>query len=71
MNWKSSIDHYVADDYWSIVNCYIQNAVDIFKTLMMHQPHWGEPNLHPLFLILKLKIFSKKRPSLVYEDYCW
>lgn len=29
-------------------------------TLMMHQPHWGEPNLHPLFLILKLKVFSKK-----------
>jgi hypothetical protein len=29
MNWKSSIDHYVADDSWPIVNCYIQNAVDI------------------------------------------
>lgn len=60
VNWKSSVDHCVANDYWSIVNCYIQNVVDIFKTLMMHQPHWGEPNLHLLFLIMKLKVFSNK-----------
>ncbi len=59
-NWKSSIDHCVANDYWLMVNCYIQNVIDIFKTLMMHQPHWGEPNICPLFFILKLKVFSKK-----------
>jgi hypothetical protein len=59
VNWKSLINHCVADDYWPIVNCYIQNVVDIFKTSMMDQPHWGEPNPHPLFLIMKLKVFSK------------